>query len=74
MVVQPIRQILFRRAPNARLVNQKPFADLSLAHRANVGDLCHRSGNWGTTRLDFKVVLNLPNDTCPLRRWAGQKS
>ena len=41
-------------------MNQKPFADLSLAIRANCGDLCHRSGIWGTARLDSQGCATPP--------------
>ncbi len=46
--------------PIARSVTQISFGHLPLALRANFGDQCHRSGNWGTARTDFKAVLNLP--------------
>ncbi len=69
--VQQTRSILFRCAPIARSVTQILFGHLSLDLRANRSYLGHRSGNWGTARVDFLAVLNLVNTR--LRCWFTQQ-
>ncbi len=63
-----IRPLLFRRALIARSVPQIPFGHLPLAVRCKYEELCHRSGNWGTARKDFKSCLTSPMSLTRVRQ------